>query len=33
VFGEALAYLHRHNRVALTGLLIMTVMAAAQLTR
>jgi hypothetical protein len=33
VFGEALAYLHRHNRVALTGLFIITVMAAARLIR
>jgi hypothetical protein len=31
VFGEVLAYLHRHNRVALTGTVVVTFVAVVQL--
>ncbi len=33
VFGEVLAYLHRHNRVALTGSMIVTFVAVVQIIR
>lgn len=31
MFGEVLAYLHRHNRVALTGTFIVTFVAVVQM--
>jgi hypothetical protein len=33
VFGETLAYLHRHNRVALTSTLVLTFVAVVQALR
>ena len=33
MFGEVLAYLHRHNRVAVTGTMLVTFIAVVQMIR
>ena len=33
MFGEVLAYLHRHNRVTVTGAMLLTFVAVVQLVR